>query len=91
MLDIRETANADDIEFLIRLKDDRSGLEALRSVQHEFENNDDYTDVLFYAYPNHEYKVIVKREHHADFLAALWKRRLLAGLEWTDDERMIHA
>lgn len=83
-LDFRETANDNDVEFLIRVPDDSPELEALRKVQRFFESNDDFTDVLFYAYPDHEFKVIVRREHYGEFLTELFKRRLLTRLAWTD-------
>jgi len=83
-LEIRESANEDDIEFRIRIEDGTSGLDAWKDVQHVFEDNDDFTDVLFYPYQNHEYRVIVKHEHYGDFLAELWKRRLLTSLAWKD-------
>ncbi|MBW5447313.1 hypothetical protein GE107_14750 [Cohnella sp. CFH 77786] len=84
ILDIRESENENDAEFLIRIPDGSPGLAEMRKVQHHFEDDNDYTDVLFYLYPNHEFKVILQREHYADFLAELMKRKLLRSLEWTD-------
>ncbi|WP_308634425.1 hypothetical protein [Paenibacillus silvisoli] len=57
-------------------------MDRIREVWHYFDQNKDYTDVLFYAYPNHEYKVIVRQEHYADFLTELFKAQLLVRLEW---------
>lgn len=82
-LEIRETPSEGDTEFEIRILREEPHLQALRKVQRRFEDNEDYTDVLFYAYPGHVYKVIVQKEHYADFLAEMFKHRLLASLEWT--------
>ncbi|MBP3962603.1 hypothetical protein [Paenibacillus lignilyticus] len=58
-------------------------MERIRQVWHFFDQNKDYTDVLFYAYPNHEYRVIVRQEHYVDFLTELFKAQLLLRLEWS--------
>ena len=83
-LDLRESANEGDYEFKVRIEADTPGLDAWKEVQHVFEDNDDFTDVLFYPYPNHEFRVIVKHEHYGDFLAELWKRRLITSLTWKE-------
>lgn len=82
-VEIRETVNGNDAEFTIRFPVESPDLDAFKQVKRLFEDNDEYTDVLFYAYPGHAYKVIVRRDHYADFLAELWKRQLLQSLEWT--------
>lgn len=41
-----------------------------------------YTVVLFYAYANHEYRVIVRRDYYVDFLLEMMKHRLLRSAEW---------
>lgn len=84
LLDIQETPNGNDTEFIIRVPDGSPALEGLKRVQSYFDDNKDYTDVLFYLYPHHEFKVIVRRELYAEFLGELIKRRLLRSLEWTD-------
>ncbi|MNL64424.1 hypothetical protein D3C87_1886390 [compost metagenome] len=83
MLDLTESQDGTDIEFHIKL---HAGdcLDQLRLVQQVFDSNTDYTDVLFYAYANHEYKVIVRQEHYNDFVIELFKARLLRSLEWAD-------
>jgi hypothetical protein len=41
-----------------------------------------YTDVLFYAYPDQTYKVIVRRDYYVEFVLELMKHKLLQSVEW---------
>ncbi|WP_274653655.1 hypothetical protein [Paenibacillus humicola] len=84
-VDIRETPYDDGVEYTIRLLRETPYGDRLNRVKETFEHNDDFTDVLFYAYPNLVYKVIVKPEHVADFIAELFKRRFLRSVEWTEE------
>ncbi|WP_433945340.1 hypothetical protein [Paenibacillus sp. SN-8-1] len=83
VLDLQESQDGTDIEFNIKLHHG-GAVDGLRLVQQVFDSNTDYTDALFYAYANHEYKVIVRQEHYNDFLIELFKARLLRSLEWAD-------
>lgn len=83
MLRIRESANENDVEFNIALvTDDSSVLAGLKRVREAFDENQVYTDVLFYNYPGHEYKVIVRNDYYVDFVIELMKQRLLKRVEW---------
>ncbi|MBA4603611.1 hypothetical protein H2C83_15170 [Thermoactinomyces sp. AMNI-1] len=55
----------------------------LRKVRNFFDENDVYTDVLFYVYTNHKYQVIVRQDYYNDFIIQLMKHRLLKSVEWT--------
>lgn len=79
---IEETANGDDTEFSIELMGQKPHDEALRLVQTYFESNKVHTDVLLYAYPDHRYRVIVRKDYYEEFLLELMKHRLLRALEW---------
>ncbi|WP_217596708.1 hypothetical protein [Cohnella sp. GbtcB17] len=82
-LRIGESANENDVEFHIALStDDPSILAGLKRVRQEFDENRVYTDVLFYHYPNHEYKVIVRKDYYVDFVLELMKQRVLRSVEW---------
>ncbi|KPC70332.1 hypothetical protein ADL26_17775 [Thermoactinomyces vulgaris] len=80
-LNMQEKANGNDVEFDIRCLDGAL-VEAIKRVQELFEDNDVHTDVLFYAYPNHEYRVIVRQDYYVDFILALMKHRVLQRVEW---------
>ncbi|MDF2719415.1 MAG: hypothetical protein K0R28_6340 [Paenibacillus sp.] len=79
---IEETGNGEDTEFQIRLLRGRAEEAAMRQVQSYFEANQVHTDVLFYLYPEHRYRVIVRKDFYNDFLLELLKHRLLLSLEW---------
>lgn len=81
LISIEEKVDGKDYEFRIRLLQ-APNVEAMRKVQHLFESNDVYTDVLFYAYPEHEYRVIVRQDFYADFILALMHHQLLRSVEW---------
>lgn len=83
---IRETTNDDDVEFELTFLQDEPLLSKMREVQKEFEDNDVYTDVLFYLNRDQErqYKIIVRKDFYADFLLALLKYRILEGREWAE-------
>ncbi|MDR0268538.1 hypothetical protein [Paenibacillus sp.] len=84
---ITETVNEEDVEFRMRLLQVEPYLDRLKEIRHHFEENDIYTDVLFYIYKNHEYVAIVRRQYYVDFVLALMKHGLLRSVEWTDDVR----
>ncbi len=82
VISIRETANGNDVEFHIQILKEIPYLEEMKKVQKLFEDNRVYTDALFYAYENHEYRVIVRQDYYSDFILALMKHHLLQSVEW---------
>ena len=48
-----------------------------------FEDDDVYTDVLFYAYPNQVYSAVVRTDYYTDFILQLMKHQLIQCVEWT--------
>lgn len=81
-IEIRESGNGDDTEFQIKLHREQPYEASMRLVQKYFEANEIHTDVLFYLYPDHLYRVIVRKDYYSDFLLELLKHRLLISLEW---------
>jgi hypothetical protein len=79
---ISESGNENDIEFRIHILQENTYLDGMKLVQKEFEDNQVYTDALFYLYPNHEYRVIVRKDYYNDFVLELMKHRLLQSVEW---------
>ncbi|WP_409343992.1 hypothetical protein [Paenibacillus sp. MBLB4367] len=80
---IQETLNERDVEFEIRVLKEEALVDELKQVRDWFEANEVHTDVLFYAYPGHTYKAIVRRDYYAAFVLELMKRKLLKSVEWT--------
>lgn len=83
-LSIHEQREDGGFQFEIKLHQAVPYAERLRHVQKVFDNNRDYTDVLFYTFPGHRYQVLVHPDHYLDFLAELWKAGLLLSLERTE-------
>lgn len=81
-IDISETANENDIEFRILILQENPYLDEMKHVQKEFEDNRVHTDVLFYIFPHHEFRVIVRKDHYNEFVLELMKHRLLQRVEW---------
>jgi hypothetical protein len=82
VIQIRETGNDSDVEFVISLLVDEPYTAAIKEVQHKFDENRIHTDVLFYAYENHQYRIIVRQEYYNDFILELLRHQLLESAEW---------
>ena len=81
VIEIGETANDPDIEFDIRVPE-QEDWDKLKLIRDRFEDDDVYTDVLFYAYENHKARIIVRKDYYEDFILALMKHGLLTKVEW---------
>lgn len=78
---ISETPNEADVEFEIRALTDEHRA-AIKELQRRFEDNSVYTDVLFYAYEDHRYRIIVRQDYYVEFILGLLKYQLLDAAEW---------
>ncbi|GGD62990.1 hypothetical protein [Paenibacillus nasutitermitis] len=81
LIKIEETPNNADIEFNIHLLEEKN-IKAIKAVKELFEGNDIFTDVLFYVYENHHYRVIVRPDYYVDFILQLMKHQLVNSVEW---------
>lgn len=84
VIQVNEIENGNDVEFHIHILQEEPYLDRLKKVQRIFEDNQVYTDVLFYIYANHEYRVIVRRDYYYDFILELMKQRLLQSVKWVE-------
>ncbi|RCW43028.1 hypothetical protein [Paenibacillus prosopidis] len=84
VIQVNEIENGNDVEFRIHILQEEPYLDGIKKVQKEFEENDVYTDVLFYIYASHEYRVIVRRDYYEDFILELMKQRLLQSVKWSE-------
>ncbi|MDR7319274.1 hypothetical protein [Brevibacillus nitrificans] len=80
---IQETTNGNDIEFHIHIFGEEPFVERMKLVREKFDENQALTDVLFYVYPNHEYRVIVRQDYYNDFVLELMRHQFLQSVEWT--------
>lgn len=81
VIQLIETPNEADVEFDIRILAE-SKWAGMKEVQKTFEENSVHTDVLFYAYENHRYRVIARQDYYVDFVLELLKHQLLEKVEW---------
>lgn len=81
LLDIKETANEDDIEFSIDLYNSEYK-KNLKKVREFFEENKVLTDIHYYIHPNNKYQVIVRKDFYNEFLIQLFKEELLLEIKW---------
>lgn len=82
VIKLSETANGQDIEFRIHILGDASMEQRVKDIQHDFEHNHVITDVLFYAFINHEYQFIVRQDFYEAFILSLMKHRLITSVTW---------
>lgn len=84
---LTELENDSDVEFRIfLLSGDPALVEGMKRVRQFFDENEVYTDVLFYQYPDREYKAIVRKDYYTDFILELMKRQLLLSVAWEDGQ-----
>lgn len=81
LIDIKEVANAHDVTFQIAVKsaDMRKRLKQVRAF---FDENKDYTDVLFYSREDGTYEVIVRNDIVHAFLIHAFRFQCLQSLQW---------
>lgn len=82
-IQITEIASGQDVEFHIHILGDASLVQRVLDVQHDFDHNHVVTDVLFYAFHNHEYQFIVRKDFYETFILSLMKHRLITSVTWT--------
>lgn len=82
LIDITEIINPGDTAYQISVKseDMRRRLKQVRSY---FEENKDYTDVLFYSHDDGTYEVIVRKDMIPAFLIHAFRFQCLKSLQWS--------
>ncbi|WHY87595.1 hypothetical protein QNH39_07140 [Neobacillus novalis] len=81
LLELKETANGDDIEFLITLFDSELKKRLIK-VREFFEDNKILTDIHYYIHPNNKYQIIVRKDFYNEFLIQLFRQELLQEIKW---------
>lgn len=82
VIQIIETPNETDVEFDIKLPQEQYWA-GMKELQRTFEEDEVYTDVLFYVYKDHHYRVIVRNDYYVDFILGLMKHQLLEEVKWS--------
>jgi len=81
IIELKETANGNDIEFSIKLIDSELK-KNLRQVRDYFEENKILTDIQFYIHPNKQYQVIARSDFYNEFIIQLFRQQLLKEIVW---------
>ncbi|ETI66834.1 hypothetical protein [Neobacillus vireti] len=81
LLELKEIANEDDIEFLITLFDSELKKRLIK-VREFFEDNKILSDIHYYIHPNNKYQVIVRKDFYNEFLIQLFRQELLQEIKW---------
>ena len=84
-IEIKEEKNAEDITFHIHILKPDVHCANLKKVYAFYEDNNVYTDVLFYGLKDHEYQLIVRKDYYEDFILTLMKFQILTGVTWSHE------
>ncbi|MGG3467225.1 hypothetical protein ABES02_06855 [Neobacillus pocheonensis] len=80
-LEIKETANGEDIEISITLFDSELK-NNLKKVREYFDENKVISDIYYYIHPNNRYQIIVRKDYYNEFIIQLFRQQLLQELKW---------
>ncbi|PLS03066.1 hypothetical protein [Neobacillus cucumis] len=81
LLELKETTNGEDIEFIITLFDTELKKQLLK-VRQYFDENRVLTDIHFYLHPHNNYQIIVRNDFYNEFIIQLFKQQLLKEIKW---------
>ncbi|MED1950823.1 hypothetical protein [Brevibacillus centrosporus] len=81
LITITEAANTNDVTFQISVHTEEMR-RRLKQVRSYFEDNKDYTDVLFYTQADGTYEVIVRNDSIHPFLIHAFRFQCLKSLQW---------
>ena len=82
LLELRETANEEDIEFSITLLNSELKKRMIK-VREFFEENKVLTDIHYYIHPNNRYQVIVRKDFYNELIIQLFRQQLLKEITWS--------
>jgi len=81
LLEIKEVANGNDMEFLITLFETELKKKLVK-VRQYFDENKVLTDIHFYIHSNNNFQVIVRNDFYNEFIIQLFKEQLLQEIKW---------
>lgn len=79
---LEEVVGEQDVEFTIQFLQDDYLEQSMKAIQKQFDENDIFTDAMFYTFGNHEYRVVVRKDYYVDFILSLMKYKLVKKVEW---------
>jgi hypothetical protein len=81
LIELKESANGDDVEFLITILDEEVK-NHLKKVREYFAENNILTDVHVYTLANNRYQLIVRKDFYLEFVFQLFKQKLVEEMKW---------
>lgn len=81
-ISLLEKRNGNDFEFLIKILKTEKHLDNFHQLRDHFNNNHIYTDVIFHAHSDHEFRIIVRVDQYVDFIIYMFKYKLITQVEW---------
>ena len=81
LLEIKEVANGNDMEFLITLFETELKKKLVK-VRQYFDENKVLTDIHFYIHSNNNFQVIVRNDFYNEFIIQLFSQQLLKEIKW---------
>lgn len=80
-IDIKEIQHSQDIAYQIEVKSEEMR-DRLKQVRTYFEDNKDYTDVMFVTREDGSYEAIVRNDATLSFLVHAFRFQCLKSLRW---------
>ena len=81
MISIQERASQQDTTYVIEVKSEEMRAR-LKQVRQFFDENRDYTDVMFYSHEDGTYEAIVREDMKNVFLIHAFRFQCLTSLRW---------
>lgn len=81
-ISLMEKRNGDDFEFVVNILNTDKHLNNFHQLRDHFNNNHIYTDVIFHARSDHEFRIIVRSDQYVDFIIYMLKYKLITQAEW---------
>lgn len=82
IIQLEERSNNEEIEIQIKLLQPEPYAKYFKQVKDFFDNNEIYTEALFYFCKNNEYRIIVRPDYYDDLILMLMRHQLLQKVEW---------
>lgn len=81
MIDIEEILQEDGIAFQIQVKSEEMR-KRLKHVRAFFDDNKDFTDVIFYSHEDGTYETLVRNDVRESFLIQAFRFQCLTSMRW---------
>lgn len=81
LISIMETKNEIDISVTVTFKHPEM-VERIKQLRSLFDQDREYTDVMFFAHHDGSYEIIVRLDHYDTLFIEMFRFRLITSLRW---------